>query len=79
MRLPARFLHSYYVGNLLVIASYALLRRHLADAAATEGPHAKLATYVRAASRDCAHARTARVISGSRCGAGACAHVWRRR
>jgi hypothetical protein len=45
----SRFAHAYYVGNLLVIASYALLRNRLAEPAAVEGPHARLPTYERQA------------------------------
>jgi hypothetical protein len=41
----SRFANAYYVSNLLVIASYGLLRNWLAEPAAVEGPHARLPTY----------------------------------
>ena len=44
--LQSRFLSAYYVGNVLVLASYWLLRP-LAEPATVVGSHAKLATYVR--------------------------------
>ena len=51
LRLAAlkRFAHAYYVGNALVVASYWPLRRLMAEAGATEGPHARLFTYERQA------------------------------
>ena len=51
MRLPSwpadawRFLHAYYVAHALLFASYSPLKALLADAAAVEGPHAKLGSY----------------------------------
>lgn len=42
-----RFAHAYYVLNVLVLASYLPLRRHLAEPAAVEGTHAQLPKYVR--------------------------------
>ncbi len=43
----ARFANAYYLGNLLVLASYFPLRAALAEPAAVTGVHAKLLNYVR--------------------------------
>lgn len=48
MAITSRFLSSYYIGNALVLASYAVLRP-LAEPAARVGSESKLATYVRCA------------------------------
>jgi hypothetical protein len=47
----ARFANAYYLGNLLVLASYFPLRVALAEPAAVTGVHAKLLNYVRASLR----------------------------
>lgn len=44
----ARFLHAYYFGNALLLASYVPLRLLMADPAAVEGVNARLFGYVRA-------------------------------
>ena len=45
LRGASRFLHAYYVGHALLIASYWPLRTLLAEPAAVAGPNARLFNY----------------------------------